>query len=168
MPTCKLFTFVVCSIFSSSGNMCSNMPLSIACSTIWNTLYLMTVLPKITPAPEFTISDTKLSAPKAPVTPSLIPSTKGVPTNAKVVKSIASLYRTFGKVTGLLSPQGDREAGIFIVAVAVWTPARAIRPKSVSPTNLWTFPVCFSSLGPICSPCPEGFEPKSPDGAVVV
>jgi len=31
---------VVLSIFSCSGNICSRMPLSIACSIIWNRAYL--------------------------------------------------------------------------------------------------------------------------------
>ena len=148
-PTCRLFTFVVCSIFSSSGNKCSMMPLSIACSTIWNTLYLITVLPTMVSAPEPTISEMKLSAPNAPVTPSLMPSTKGAPTKAKVVKRTASRYRTLGSVTGLLSPQGDKLEGILSAEVAVWTEERATRPKRVSPKNRCTLPVCFSSLGPI-------------------
>jgi hypothetical protein len=90
IPTCNVFTPVVTSIFSSSGNMCSRIPLSIACSTIWKTPYFTTVLAAIAPAPEFTISAIKLSAPKAPVMPSATPSTSGAPTKAKVVKRTAS------------------------------------------------------------------------------
>lgn len=93
----------------------------------------MMVLPMIVPAPEDTISEMKLSAPNAPVTPSLIPSTRGAPTKANVVKRTASLYRTFGRVTGLLSPQGDKLEGIFSAEVAVWTEERATRPIRVSP-----------------------------------
>lgn len=89
-PTCKLFTSVVTSIFSSSGSMCSKIPLSIACSTIWKTEYLSTVLAAIAPAPLFTISAMKLSAPNVLVTLSAAPSTSGPPTKAKVVKSTAS------------------------------------------------------------------------------
>lgn len=87
------------------------------------------------PAPDDIISEMNVSAPKASVTKLLAPSTKGTPTTAKVVKSTASRYRTFGSVTGLLSPHGERVKGILTVDVTVATLERATRPTRVSPRN---------------------------------
>ena len=135
MDTCRLLVLVVRIVRSTSGRTCSRMPLSIACSTIWKTPYFTIMLPVMKPAPDETISEIKVSAPKTSVTTLLAPSTKGPPTTAKVVKSTASRYRTFGSVTGLLSPQGERVEGILTVEVTVATLERATRPTRVSPRN---------------------------------
>ncbi|TID27298.1 hypothetical protein E6O75_ATG00065 [Venturia nashicola] len=59
----------------------------------------------------------------------------------------ASRYRTFGRVTGLLSPHGERASGIFIAVVAVRTVERMTLPTTESPRSLFMVFVFFVGGG---------------------
>lgn len=74
----------------------------------------------------------------------------------KVAKRAASRYRTLGRVTGLLSPQGERQAGSFKVVVTVETLERTPRPTRVSPKNRLALPDFSASL----SLCGKAFAPR--------
>ena len=58
--------------------------------------------------------------------------------------SAASLLRTLGRVTGLLSPQGDKYIGSVTEDVTDWTLARTTRLTSIFPTKRFT-PLLFGS-----------------------
>lgn len=100
----------------------------------------------ILPAVELITSEMNASAPNRDVASAAMPSAMGIATPWHATINTASLYRTFGRVTGLLSPHGESASGIFIAVVAVRTVERITRPTTESPMILFIVLVFCSSL----------------------
>lgn len=88
----------------------------------------------------------KASAPKRDVASAAIPSAMGMAIPWHATISTASRYRTFGRVTGLLSPHGERASEISIAVVAERTVERITRPTTESPMILFIVLVFRSSF----------------------
>lgn len=132
--------FVVVKILSSSVPVIEPR-VSSAMRTAITAVMCVTILPAV----ELMTSLMNASAPKRDVASAAIPSAIGMAMPWQATINTASRYRTFGRVTGLLSPQGDKASGIFIAVFAVRTVERITLPKTESPMSLFiVFVLCSS------------------------